>query len=127
MNTEKIIAYGTLKRGFRNHHFCRNAVAIRECTITGALFDTGWGFPAFRPDLGSDRIGAEMIEVPVSDIPAIDMLEGVPRLYEKQKIECELDDGSIDIAWIYVMRNLPPQAKRQQTTFGKVVWNANNH
>lgn len=124
MKTEKIIAYGTLKRGFRNHRFCRNAVSIRYCTIHGALFDTGWGFPAFRPDMGTDLIGAEMIEVPAADIPAIDRLEGVPNLYAKERIECRLDDGTTDEAWIYVMRNLPGRAKRL-TGKEKVVWEEN--
>ena len=119
--TEKIIVYGTLKRGFHNHRYCRNAVSIRECTIVGALFDTGWGFPAFRPDLGTDRIGAEIVEVPVRDIPAIDRLEGVPHLYEKQQIECELPDGTTEEATVYVMAHLPEHAKRM-TGMRKVVW-----
>ena len=121
MITEKIIVYCTLKRGFHNHGYCRNAVSIRECTIVGALFDTGWGFPAFRPDLGTDRIGAEIIEVPVRDIPAIDRLEGVPHLYEKQRIKCELADETMEEATIYVMRNLPAHAQRM-TGAEKVVW-----
>ena len=121
MNTEKIIAYGTLKRGFHNHHYCRNAVEIRDCTIIGALFDTGWGFPAFRPDLGRDRIHAEIIEVPAADIPSIDCLEGVPHLYERQMIECELADGTTEEATVYVMKKLPPRAQRL-TSREKVVW-----
>lgn len=121
MITEKIIVYGTLKRGFHNHGYCRNAVSIRECTIVGALFDTGWGFPAFRPDLGTDKIGAEIIEVPIRDVPAIDRLEGVPHLYEKQQIECELPDGTTEEATVYVMMHLPEHAKRM-TGSRKVVW-----
>ena len=49
-NTVQIITYGTLMTGERNHRFCRNAVSIQPCTITGTIYDTGWGFPAFRPE-----------------------------------------------------------------------------
>lgn len=121
MKTEKIIAYGTLKRGFHNHGYCRNAVSIRECTIVGAMYDTGWGFPGFRPDCGEDLIGAEIIEVPERDVPAIDRLEGVPHLYEKRRIECKLADGTTDEATVYVITHLPEMARRM-TGIGKVVW-----
>ena len=50
MNTVKLIVYGTLMSGERNHRFCRNAVSINPCTITGTLYDTGYGFPAFVPE-----------------------------------------------------------------------------
>ena len=42
-NTVQRIAYGTLMTGERNHCFCRNAVSIRPCVVTGTLYDTGYG------------------------------------------------------------------------------------
>ena len=47
--TVLIAAYGTLRSGERNERFCRNAVSRRNATISGTLYDTGWGFPAFVP------------------------------------------------------------------------------
>ena len=43
MKTVKLIVYGTLLSGERNHHFCRNAVKITPCTVIGTLYDTGCG------------------------------------------------------------------------------------
>ena len=61
MKTVQIIAYGTLMTGERNHRFCRNAVSIRPVTITGTLYDTGWGFPAFVPG-ETGTVKAELID-----------------------------------------------------------------
>ena len=108
-NTVQIIAYGTLMTGEPNHHFCRNAVAIQPCTITGTLYDTGWGFPAFVPG-ETGPVRAELIEIPIADWPAMDRLEGYPRLYDRQRIPATLADGSTVEAWVYVMNRLPPQA-----------------
>ena len=35
METVKLIVYGTLMSGERNHRFCRNAVSIAPCTVSG--------------------------------------------------------------------------------------------
>ena len=48
--------------GEGNHRYCQNAVSIQPCTITGTIYDTGWGFPAFRPE-GSNTVHAELIEI----------------------------------------------------------------
>ena len=75
MNTVKLIVYGTLMSGERNHGFCRNAVSITPCTVTGTLYDTGYGFPAFLPE-GDSVVKAELIEIPFEDWEAVDRLEG---------------------------------------------------
>jgi gamma-glutamylcyclotransferase (GGCT)/AIG2-like uncharacterized protein YtfP len=42
-----VFVYGTLKRGQRNHEdFCRGALAVREATVRGWLYDLPFGFPA---------------------------------------------------------------------------------
>ncbi|MCA1719309.1 MAG: gamma-glutamylcyclotransferase [Actinobacteria bacterium] len=42
-----VFVYGTLKRGQRNHErFCRGALAMREATVRGRLYDLPFGFPA---------------------------------------------------------------------------------
>ena len=110
MKTVKLITYGTLMTGERNHRFCRNAVNITPCTIKGTLYDTGWGFPAFK-QTGDTVVHAEMIEIPFGDWPNVDMLEGYPRLYDRKLIPATLADGSIEDGWVYIMNNLPAQAK----------------
>ena len=111
MKTVQIITYGTLMTGERNHRYCRNAVSIRPCTITGTLYDTGWGFPAFVPG-GTGTVKAELVEIPCADWPDMDRLEGYPRLlYDRKLIPATLEDGSTVEAWVYVMNNLPQQAE----------------
>jgi gamma-glutamylcyclotransferase (GGCT)/AIG2-like uncharacterized protein YtfP len=96
--------------GEGNHRYCQNAVSIQPCTITGTIYDTGWGFPAFRPE-GSNTVHAELIEIPIDDWPAMDRLEGYPRLYDRMLVPAMLEDGSTVEAWVYVMNIIPPQAK----------------
>ena len=81
--TVLIAAYGTLRSGERNERFCRNAVSRRNATISGTLYDTGWGFPAFVPE-GKTKVAVELIE---------------------------MDNGEQVKAWIYIMNTLPEQAK----------------
>jgi len=122
MKTVKLIVYGTLLSGERNHHFCRNAVSITPCTVTGTLFDTGCGFPAFHPE-GNTAVEAELIEIPIADWAAVDRLEGYPRLYDRQLIYCTLPDGATDTGWIYIMNTLPPMA----TVIKSGDWKGHRH
>ena len=110
MNTVKLIVYGTLMSGERNHRFCRNAVSIIPCTVTGTLYDTGCGFPAFIPE-GNTVVNAELIEIPIADWAAVDRLEGYPRLYDRQLLQATLADGGETTGWVYIMNTLPPMAK----------------
>ena len=66
MKTVKLIVYGTLLSGERNHRFCRNAVSITPCTVTGTLYDTGCGFPAFQVE-GDGVVNAELIEISIAN------------------------------------------------------------
>ena len=110
MNTVKLIVYGTLMSGESNHRFCRNAVNITPCTITGTLYDTGYGFPAFVPE-GENTVAAELIEIPFEDWEAVDRLEGYPRLYDRLMFPAKLADGTDTTGWVYVMHNLPEMAQ----------------
>ena len=110
METVKLIVYGTLMSGERNHHFCQNAVSLTPCTITGTLYDTGYSFPAFMPE-GDGVVNAELIEIPLADWADVDRLEGYPRLYDRQLLQATLADGGKTTGWIYIMNTLPPMAK----------------
>ena len=109
MKTVKLIVYGTLMSGERNLKFCKNALSIEPCTVTGTLYDTGCGFPAFQPE-GENTIHAELIEIPLRDWFAIDRLEGYPKLYDRQLYPCTLPDGTTDSGWIYIMHTLSTAA-----------------
>ena len=108
--TVLIAAYGTLRSGERNERFCRNAVSRRSAAISGTLYDTGWGFPAFVPK-GKTKVAVELIEIPIRDWADVDRLEGYPRLYDRMLMDFTLDNGEQVKAWIYIMNTLPEQAK----------------
>ena len=99
--TVLIAAYGTLRSGECNEHFCRNAIS---------LYDTGWGFPAFVPK-GKTKVAVELIEIPIRNWADVDRLEGYPRLYDRMLMDFTLDNGEQVKAWIYIMNTLPEQAK----------------
>ena len=108
--TVLIAAYGTLRSGERNERFCRNAVSRRSATISGTLYDTGWGFPAFVPK-GKMKVSVELIEIPIRDWADVDRLEGYPRLYDRMQMDFTLDNGEQVKAWIYIMNHLPETTK----------------
>ncbi len=110
MNTVFIAAYGTLRNGERNARFCKRAVSRREAAAVGTLYDTGWEFLAFVPE-GDTLVSVELIEIPIPDWADVDRLEGYPRFYDRKLMDFELPDGEIIQAWIYIMNELPPQAK----------------
>mgnify|MGYP002772609089 FL=1 len=105
-----IAAYGTLRSGERNARFCKRAVSRREAAAVGTLYDTTYGFPAFVPE-GNTLVTVELIEIPISDWVDVDRLEVYPRLYDRKLLDFELPDGEIIPAWIYIMNELPSQAK----------------
>jgi gamma-glutamylcyclotransferase (GGCT)/AIG2-like uncharacterized protein YtfP len=41
-----IVCYGTLKKEFSNHHYCRNAVNIEPATVCGRIYQLPPGYPA---------------------------------------------------------------------------------
>ena len=110
MKTVKLIVYGTLLTGECNHHYCRNALSITPCSVTGTIYDTGWGYPAFQPE-GGNRIKAELIEIPLEDWEAVDELEEYPEVYERQIFPAKLSDGAEVSGWIYIMNTLPDGAE----------------
>ncbi len=116
MGTVKIFVYGTLKKGGRNHdRFCGNAVGIEPATVNGKLCDTGWGFPAMQLSGNpSDIVHGEIITIPEDDLPAIDFLEGVPRLYQRVEVMAVSKEGITVSAFCYVMEKLPPGAVRKR-------------
>ena len=76
---------------------------------TAILYDTGFGFPAYRKQ-GRTRIAGELLTVDDEGFRSMDMLEGYPRLYRREQIQVNLVGGGRVLAWVYVMNNLPKDA-----------------
>ena len=60
---------------------------------------------------GETPVVVELIEIPLADWPAMDRLEDYPRMYDRELLDFTLPDGTGIQAWIYIMNELPQQAK----------------
>ncbi|MFA7175332.1 MAG: gamma-glutamylcyclotransferase family protein [Kiritimatiellia bacterium] len=110
MQNVLVVVYGTLMTGEPNAHVAADALCREPCVITGTLYDTNWGFPAFVPE-GDTRVKGELLEVTAATLAAMDRLEGYPGFYDRSMIDVQLPDGSRRQAWVYIMRHLPEQAR----------------
>ncbi len=100
-----VAVYGTLMTSERNYRFGADAIRRIPCFITGALYDTGYGYPAFNPD-GVSAIRAELLEVSPATLAQMDALEGYPRLYHRETVTVRTSAGTVE-AQVYVMNRLP--------------------
>ena len=110
-----VAVYGTLMAGEHNAHWAGNAKRT-TVTIKGDLFDTGWGFPAFVPekevsDTSDNLVRAELIETDDAGLAHMDVLEGYPRLYRRERICVHTGYGEA-MAWVYVINNMPADARK---------------
>lgn len=104
----RVFVYGTLKRGFPNHHFMNGATFVGTGAtveayplVVGGQFFTPYLLP--EPGVGQ-RIRGELWDVPDAMLPALDDLESVhlPNGYRRQQITIEPDGGGDQgAAWTY--------------------------
>ena len=107
----KVVVYGTLMAGERNERWAADALDRRSCTLRGTLYDTGRGYPAFVPDNAGGEVRAEILTVTEATLARMDILEGYPILYRRERVKAVLEDGSEGTALVYVMNTLPRGAK----------------
>ena len=96
--TREVFVYGTLMKDEYNHHFLKNSAYKGAAIIKGYdMYNVGY-FPAIIP--GENIVIGELYEVPVTDMPSIDMLEGEGSLYIRK---CEIVEclGEKTLAYIY--------------------------
>ena len=97
----KVFVYGTLKKGFGNHHLLKDAsylgTHITEPKYTMYSMD---GFPAVSP-IGTTRIIGEVYEITTEILEDLDRLEGYPGWYSRETIITKYEP-----AYIYLMPNL---------------------
>lgn len=95
----QVLVYGTLMSGETNHGHLRHSTPLGACVLEGyEMYDVGW-YPAIIE--GDGFIIGELYQVPVTDIPSIDTLEGEGSLYEKKCVRIAID-GKPTFAFVYV-------------------------
>ena len=95
----KVFVYGTLMGGESNHGYLENSTFLGNATIEGyEMHDCGW-YPAIVA--GDNLIIGELYDVPLEDMPSIDMLECEGSLYVK-RCERVCVNGEKTFAFVYV-------------------------
>ena len=94
-STFLLFAYGSLKRGQRNHHQLGGARFLAEArTAPRFALRLLAGYPLLVP--GTSAIQGELFEVPTAQLASLDAFEGDPY----QRRELELEGGGRAIAYL---------------------------
>ena len=109
-----VAVYGTLMRGERNEHWAREADAkvVGEGTVHGWLWDTGHGFPAIQTGGHLLRVAVEVLATDEAGVAHMDMLEGYPDLYGREKVRVTMANGYTLDALIYQMHDMGEKCNR---------------
>lgn len=103
MMTHRFFCYGTLKQGFSSHDLLtrHDAKFLGEARTNSNyhMHNLGW-FPGviFNDEVEGGVVG-ELYEINDKCLKDLDIYEGHPTLFRRQKIE--LEDGTQAIAYIY--------------------------
>ena len=106
---QRLVVYGSLAPGRTNHHRLESLSGTwHEGTITGELFEYGWGaalgYPALAWSPSGSRIPAWLLDSP--DLPdewsRLDRFEG--EQYRRLPVPFHLPDGSWKVAQVYTGR-----------------------
>ena len=101
---EVVAVYGTLKRGFHNHHIMGGSKLLGKGRTVNKYNMCGTSIPYVLPTKGGgDNIVVELYMVDKSRMGSVDSLEGHPNWYQRKKTFIRLDNGSVVIAWLYFM------------------------
>lgn len=95
--------YGTLRKGQGNHRFMSNSKFIGYGVLKG------WEFCVGRltiKNTGNGFVIVEVYDVPESDVPAIDRLEGYPYIYNREEVDVIIPGVGVVKAWVYYIPNI---------------------
>jgi gamma-glutamylaminecyclotransferase len=80
-----VFTYGTLRKGYHNHHFLKGQTFIGPDALTGTVTEK-WGLP-FLNLTGDTKVEGEVYDVTPDRMETIDWLEGIDRgLYKKETV-----------------------------------------
>jgi gamma-glutamylcyclotransferase (GGCT)/AIG2-like uncharacterized protein YtfP len=106
----KVFVYGTLKRGYGNHHLLKNQLYLGKAKTKQKWAMVGNGMP-FPYVLSVNNLGyqveGEVYMVDGLTLKALDRLEGVPTHYKKLNVGViYTDDNSTDTVSMYVKASI---------------------
>ena len=107
MKKHHLFVYGTLKRGFYNHYFLEGAEFIGKAITVDkySLYVKGF-IPYVLKSPKISNIKGEVYLVNEDTLQKIDILEGHPYEYKREKIKVKLEDSDEVIhAWMYFYKD----------------------
>lgn len=112
----KVFVYGTLKTGEPNHHVMSETDGeysfISKATTQDKfplVVGTKYNIPFLLDQAGQgNNIEGELYEVCEKKLEVLDELEAYPTLYDRKLIEVKLFNGSVDHAFIYLLKSWRP-------------------
>lgn len=95
-----IFVYGTLKKGLSNHFFLSGANYLGPARTVNRYALYVDMYPGVYPSDQISPIVGQLFEVDSATLSRLDALEDHPRLYRRELIEVDTDEGRRS-AWIY--------------------------
>jgi gamma-glutamylaminecyclotransferase len=98
-----VFVYGSLKRGFRNHHLLEASRFIGPGTTRRDfdLLDLGYFPAAIRP--GAFAIRGELFAIDRRTLSTLDLLESNGTFYQREQHAVMVEGGGMISAWIYLL------------------------
>ena len=119
-SNRNVFVYGTLMNGETNHHYLENSKFSGMATIEGYEMYSMGGYPAIID--GNSLIMGELYQVPNTDMPSIDMLEGEGSLYIKRCETVTDSKGKSSFAFIYIYNRDCSDLERISAWNREYVW-----
>ena len=96
-----LFTYGTLKKGFSNHHLLEGAQFLGPAKTLEkySMYESGIPF-VFKGEAVSHIYG-ELYRVDELTLKKVDRLEGHPGWYRREEIQVLTAEGSNGTAWLY--------------------------
>lgn len=98
---KRIAVYGTLREGYGNHGYVRNATKIGIGTTKEKYTMFASGIPFVDKATPTSTIVVEVYDVSDEDMPSVDRLEGHPYVYKRESIDVIMENGEEVQAELY--------------------------
>lgn len=112
---ETVFVYGTLKKAHGNHRLLKGSKYLGTGLTKNRYVMYEDGIPYVSKSFSLTNISGELYEVSGATLDSLDMLEGHPIWYKREKTIIKTIDknGNIKLtnAWLYFNEMIPPGAK----------------
>ena len=99
-----VFVYGTLMKGYRNHHFLKDSLFLGEGYINDYFMFNVSTYPGIQKSKYQSKVYGEVYKVSSSIEKELDILEEVNYLYKKEVVDVFLDNCSVKaIAYVYIL------------------------